>query len=106
MSLGVWVIDFEVPLQKAGLLIDICYSLCNVGVSCHIVCYCNPTICCTSFFCKGVSMEGVWVSLNGLLPGCSDDREHFQDGTQSASQQITTPEPLGILGVFCNSFVQ
>ena len=44
MALDVQVIDFEVSLQKAKLLIAQCCYVVNVSVPCHVVCYYGPKI--------------------------------------------------------------
>ena len=73
-ALDIWVIDFTVSLQKANLLISLSCSWVNVGVPCHVVCYCNSEIFCVCFFCKDLEMEGVWVSMDCFCPGYSNNR--------------------------------
>ena len=51
-------------------------------------------------------MSGVWVFMDCLLPGYSDDKSICQDETPSASPPPTSPRLEGLLRVFRSYFLQ
>ena len=54
-------------------------------------------IFCVGFFCEDLAIKGVWVSMDCLLPGYSDDRAF---GRMELHQPVSLPPPVQSLKVF------